>query len=280
MTKKSNIFANNPAGFIFVPLLGDYSTSTFLILQGLLIPLVSIVIITFLALITSISLASKTTNSLLGTTNNSSNLIESSLEGLNVKVLDIPYFNQWLNKDGTKGPEQNIATASYPLGQIVCGAASSTMVAAYFKKIPNNSEEQLKTYTYQDNGLNLPNYCSGSGVKGGAFGVTGRGYCNQSSFGGISEYFSLLNLNTKNIQAKEIMQSINKGNPVILSLTSPLGHILVVKGYTDDGRVIVNDPFGDLNNLSRGYSYQGNNAVYDLSDPKFTVNSLMEISQN
>lgn len=259
------------------PLVGETTARILITFQIFIIPALLIFLIGFLALLTSISLSSNSFQQQAGTAI-VGDLTQTSLDGITAKVLDIPYFNQWINSDRKTGPTSNIAGSSYPLGQIICGAASSIMIAGYYKKIPFSSSDDLKSNSFQSNNINLPNYCKDQGVPGGAFGVTAKGYCNQSSFAGISEYFSLIGLKTQRVGFTQIFPAINNGYPLILSLNAPLGHILVIKGYTQDGRIVTNDPFGDLNNLSAGYSFKGNNAIYDLNDPKFVINSIMQVT--
>lgn len=62
----------------------------------------------------------------------------------------------------------------------------------------------------------------------------------------------------------EVKAALEKGKVVVLStvLTSA-GHIVAVKGYTSDGKLITNDPYGNKN---KGYmNYQGEGAVYTWS---------------
>jgi hypothetical protein len=59
-----------------------------------------------------------------------------------------------------------------------------------------------------------------------------------------------------------IVAALKRGHPVLLGnrLTSE-GHILVVIGYTDDGNLVVNDPYG--NKFAAGYgSNDGNGILY------------------
>jgi uncharacterized protein YvpB len=59
-----------------------------------------------------------------------------------------------------------------------------------------------------------------------------------------------------------IVGALDRGHPVLLGnrLTSD-GHILVVTGYTDDGNLLVNDPYG--NRFAPGYgSNDGNSILY------------------
>jgi Peptidase_C39 like family len=172
-------------------------------------------------------------------------------------VLDVPYFNQWLDK-------------SPPTGWQMCGAASSVMVTAYYKKIKNFNPSQIKNYMYQDMGQGLPRYCDSSG----AFSVTGKGFCDQSSVAGIKEYLSFYGLKSGNLESitfEQVKNAIDKNHPVILSTTYPYGHIFVAKGYTPDGRIIVNDSYknhqddswnGDYKNP---YSLNGESAIYDIN---------------
>ncbi|MBC7471706.1 MAG: C39 family peptidase [candidate division SR1 bacterium] len=281
-TTKRNKFG----GFVFdnllfqtlEPIIGEKSASILITFQIFIIPLLIIFVIGFLSLLTSISLSSNQFKQQSGAAI-IGDLTETSLNGITAKVLDVPYFNQWISEGGITGPTTSIIGSSYPLGQIICGAASSTMIAGYFKKIPFTTGDNLKLNSYQNTTINLPNYCKDQGVPGGAFGVTAKGYCNQSSFVGISEYFSLIGLKSQTIGITQIIPAINNGFPLILSINAPLGHILVIKGYTSDGKIVTNDPFGDLNNISAGYSFKGNNAIYDLSDPKFVINSIMQVSE-
>jgi hypothetical protein len=275
--KISGFLLDNFLYQIFEPMIGETTARILITFQVFIIPLILIFLIGFLALLTSVSLSSNTFQQQSGTAT-VGDLTETSLNGITAKVLNVPYFNQWINSDGKTGPTTSIAGNSYPLGQIICGAASSTMIAGYYKKIPFSNIDDLKSNAFQNNTQNLPNYCKDQGVPGGAFGVTAKGYCNQSSFAGISEYFSLIGLKAQTVGLIQIVPAINNGFPLILSLNAPLGHILVIKGYTNDGRIVTNDPFGDLNNLSAGYSFKGNNAIYDLNDPKFVINSIMQVT--
>lgn len=83
-----------------------------------------------------------------------------------------------------------------------------------------------------------------------------------------------------------IKSSINNNHPLIVSYDLPgLGHIAVIKGYTEDNRLIMNDPYTDTytygpidssrsytqSELERGlqyvnnYSQKGENAIYPIS---------------
>jgi Peptidase_C39 like family len=180
------------------------------------------------------------------------------------KVLDVPYFNQYLEPDGRNFPT---------IGWRMCGAASSTMIAAYYGKIKYSSESNLKKFMYQDNGLNLPSYCN---LAGGTFGVTSLNTaCGSSSIAGIEKYLDLVGLNSKNIPVSfnSIKNEIDLGRPIIFSTRSPYDHIAVIKGYTSDGRLIMNDPFKNTQDglFNYNYSTNGRDAVYSLNYPSLNV---------
>jgi Peptidase_C39 like family len=200
--------------------------------------------------------------------------------GVTATYLNVPYINQWRNNDGTTSPNNILPGSGWRLGWVTCGATSSVMIGAFFGKLKFTNDKSLKEYAYMDKGQNLPNYCMPAGIMGGAFGVTAQGYCNQSSQKGIQDYLSRINLKSNGLKLNQasIIKSIDEGKPIILSITEPLGHILVVKGYTSDNRVIVNDPFGDENESTTNYSLNGESAVYDLYND-FAVNYLLQVSQ-
>jgi hypothetical protein len=178
------------------------------------------------------------------------------------KILSVPYFNQFLEPDGNYYPYQ---------GWRMCGAASSVMIAGYYGKLGyNNDPALLKKYMYQDMGQGLPRYCSD---YSGAFSVTAKGYCGFSSAPAITDYLGFYSLQTRSLGVTfpEVKRSIDLGHPLIGSIAYPWGHIFVIKGYTPDGKIVVNDSFknwqdgkieGDGQPVQ--YSSNGNSAIYDL----------------
>ena len=179
------------------------------------------------------------------------------------KILSVPYFNQFLEPGGNFYPYK---------GWRMCGAAASVMVAGYYGKLGYNNEPAvLKKYMYQDMGQSLPRYCSDSL---GAFSVTAQGYCSYSSDSGISDYLSFYSLQTRSMQVSfpEVKRAIDLGHPLIGSIAYPWSHIFVIKGYTPDGKIVVNDSFknwqdGKAENDGQtiDYSTNGNSAIYDLN---------------
>lgn len=187
------------------------------------------------------------------------------------KVLNVPYFNQYIEPNGS----------NYPAGGWkMCGAASSVMISAYFGKIPFTNESELKTYMYQDNNQILPRYCS---EYGGAFGVTSSGAnCNYSTSQGMVEYLGKYGLKVKYLPVnfEAIKNSIDQNSPIIFSTSNPYGHLAVVKGYTNDGRLIMNDPFKNAQDgvINYNYSTNGRDAIYSLDYPGLNITGLLSVS--
>ncbi len=186
-----------------------------------------------------------------------------------VKVLKVPYFNQWVDPVGSS-PEEYYARR-------MCSAASSTMVAGYFNKIgyDKNNEQDAKRFMYSDQGLNLPTKCSQFGI-GGTFGMTASDKnCWAGTIWNVEAYYNRIGLGVErlggwvygmgNLSFNQVVNSINRGRPVVISSSS---HYVVIKGYTDDGRIIVNDSFKDASKgPDRKYIYgNGKDAVYDVNN--------------
>ena len=200
------------------------------------------------------------------------------------KILNVDYFNQAVDENGKweQWPNWHLLA-----GGQSCGASSSVMVADYFKKLPQRSNHRLKSYVFQDNSQNLANKkCP----KPGAFAVTSyNSYCNQSGLTGIGQYLTQQGLKyrvhwidrTKEKEGMEIIKkSIDNNRPIILSYTRPIGHILVVKGYTYNNQLVVNDPYRDIQNDYRKaiYDYSGRDAIYSLHpNSNYALNYLIEV---
>lgn len=209
----------------------------------------------------------------------------TSLEGIQAKVLNVPYFNQWLEPDGTFAPvfpKRNVNGSNWDLGQVICGAASVTMVAGYFGKLPydGQNEHDLKKFAYTDQGLNLSTKCDSTEI-GGAFGVTAYdSTCRMSGQAGMVNYLNKMGLKSNDIGTisfDKVKNSIDAGNPLIVSISAPVGHIAVIKGYTEDGRIVMNDSFRNVQDGGSSYSYNGKNALYEVNTG-WTVNYIFEVS--
>lgn len=188
------------------------------------------------------------------------------------KVLNVPYFNQYLETDGS----------NYPAGGWkMCGAASSVMIAGFYGKVPFSSESDLKKYMYEDKSQGLPRYCSD---YGGAFGVTSSGTgCSYNTSQGMIEYLRKYRLEVSYLPVtfEAIKNSIDQDKPIILSTSSPYGHLAVIKGYTNDGRLIMNDPFKNTQDgmINFNYSTNGRDALYSLNYPNLNITGLLSVSK-
>jgi hypothetical protein len=208
------------------------------------------------------------------------NIYNTKFNGVNARVLDVPYFNQYLSKDGRQGEPS--------FGTNMCGAASAVMVAGYFGKLnwdKTKGDWDLKRYTYKDEGQNLPNHCKSYGIAG-AFGVTAVNwhstdpdedmFCLASHVGGMRKYLLSKSIDTTDASYKynfeDIKASINNNKPVILSVKKPVDHIFVVKGYLEDGGLIVNDPYTNMTVRPLQYSESGKDAIYYLNEPGKPIN--------
>ena len=197
------------------------------------------------------------------------------IKGKEAKVLDVPYFNQNLDAD-------NRRDVSPWYGGQVCGAASSVMIAGYYGKInydKNDPVNTLRPYVFLDNPVagkdgvtkQLQSIPKGT-CGGGAYGVTKYGECTNGSLAqSIQKYLDRVGIsNESNLDYNflEIKKSIDKGKPIIVDIKKPIGHYFVIVGYIKDtNKVVVNDPYRDLQNNSNGpYDTSGKWAVYDLNN--------------
>ena len=72
-----------------------------------------------------------------------------------------------------------------------------------------------------------------------------------------------------------IVSALKRGHPVLLgNLLTSEGHIILVIGYTPDGNLIVNDPYGDK--FAPGYgSNNGNGIIYPWK--RITARHALEV---
>ena len=153
-------------------------------------------------------------------------------------------------------------------------------------------------YIFDQNGKYVYNYgykdCGNK--QGGAFSITSTTNCNENHFQGIVNYLDYKDVDVekyyknadqnyekvtdntpkdKSQTAQSILYTydfdvikgaIDNGQIVIQGMTTPDDHIFVVKGYTKDGGIVVNDPYKD-NNLDNNYSTNGKDAIYYMNKP-------------
>jgi Ricin-type beta-trefoil lectin domain/Peptidase_C39 like family len=197
---------------------------------------------------------------------------QATLPSNTSKSLDVPYINQYKDKNG------NIWGTRYH-----CGAAAGTIVAGYFNKLPykGSDDDLYKKYMNSNSGQGISETCNG---QGGAFGITGypdrssSAYCRASYPDGFSKYLKKIGLKYKivagtgaglgSLSIGTVKAAINRGNPIAISSGA---HYYVIKGYTSDNKVIVNDSWkdGSKSGATGANTFvwgQGKNAVYDLKN--------------
>ena len=207
------------------------------------------------------------------------------------KVLDVPYIRQVGD------------TADEFEGCWACGATSAVMIVAYYGRLQpdqnfwvhkcdggHKSEYgkyvsmQYEAYGYTfDLGTRMPLHeeCPEDVAPSGAYAYGAYGYIHYPNGYAHPRYakgyfrrhglFSKLIGNRDDADEKrnptfdEVKSIIDKGDPVWAStnLWRPSGHIVVIKGYTDDGYFIVNDPWP--------YGYD---RCYMGSDMRYTWNEM------
>ncbi|MGI8587807.1 MAG: C39 family peptidase [Chloroflexia bacterium] len=210
--------------------------------------------------------------------------------GATVKDLALPYVNQVWHT----GVAFN--------GNWACGPTSVAMVLAYYGRLapwpfaPKEARLSAQTIsqTVVVSGTQVPKFDLMDGTlygqyvvkpfvyKGQRFSAPGTdpsGHKVQGLYGtivgntGLAHWetmisvLGLYDLNTGYIPATwyDITAAINKGYPVVLGTTlTSAGHILVARGYTANGYLLMNDPYG---NHAAGYGGDnGGNVAYAWKD--------------
>lgn len=150
--------------------------------------------------------------------------------------LKVPYFNQY---DNAIEPERT------------CGATSAAMGLAYFKVPDFGSMKQ-----FEDDVKNK-------------FDSLGLDHGSPSDIRRLIERFDLRDNLTLSGRVSDITRALDAGEVCILhGFWTGSGHILVVRGYTDNGAFYVNDPAGEWfyggysRNRRTGPDTKGENKVY------------------
>jgi hypothetical protein len=196
-------------------------------------------------------------------------------QGNPVVNLEAPYIHQlWDTGDSFDG-------------RWACGPTSAVMaLAAYRKLLPTDpplttstpyvhtnayGKYVFSTYTYGSHTFSQTRYDASGHSATGAYGssLTPEG---AAYYGYIKQYLEKHDIDTELIDPAhftadsldKIKQFLNQGHLVILStgLTSGSGHIILVKGYTDDNRLIVHDPYGNKFGANGYGKYDGANVQY------------------
>jgi len=201
------------------------------------------------------------------------------------KELDVPYIRQVGD------------TADEFDGRWACGATSAVMIVAYYNKLPSHRiSVNMCGFHYSDYGWYVApfdddtpstNYSSygytfnefsekeadpGNDQVYGAYGYI-HDYCYDGTPGCAHAEFAKGYFRRHGLFSKvvyypteaEVKDEIDKGHPVWAStnLWKEYGHVVVIKGYTDEGYLIVNDPWP--------YDYDW---CYMGSDMRYTWNKM------
>jgi len=184
-----------------------------------------------------------------------------------VKINNVPYIHQLYD------------TPDYFNGNGACNASSALMAITYYGKLPysditcswpyshTSHYGQYVSEIYEYNGHK---YNIGYADPAGRTAYGGYGYYWGASIDrkqNLSDYISHHGL-TSSVDWDEswskLKTEINSNHPVVILVTHSLsdGHYVLAIGYNDQGTVIVNDPYGNLN-TSPWKDYDGAGVKYD-----------------
>ncbi len=143
--------------------------------------------------------------------------------------LDVPYVSQvWDSPDSWDGSGS-------------CGPASLTMVLGFFKKLSQKPVNVTASYPHTSAfGGNIPELyklvCE-----------PGQGAVHQKMLDYLRPIFPGVGMYYKEKATwKRVKAELDAGRPVLLGTqVTPAGHLMVARGYTADGRLLVNDPAGN-----------------------------------
>jgi Peptidase_C39 like family len=209
-------------------------------------------------------------------------IINSFASSTIVKQLDVPYINQCLQKDNkTLSPSIIGAIPNRIICRNMCLTSAAVMVAGYFGKVDfdKNNTDTLKKYLIED--PQIPERVrDGKSLIGGAFALTSytdnNGNNNDNHADGLIKYANRKGIIASNINwipsnynaAKEFIYNktkaaIDRNNILIISTKT---HARVVTGYTNDGKITVNDSYRNTEIGKAGdfFNPNGKQAIYDL----------------
>ena len=195
-----------------------------------------------------------------------------------VNIENVPYIHQTYD------------TAEDFDGRWACGAASTVMVTAYYGKLDihsitrPNPVTHTNDYSYYVSNEYTNNYGytysrvapSRNGVDyPGAFGYIHYPYGAASGSNAV-DYLNQHDLDASVIISpteSQVKAELDAGHPVIASTKlTPSGHWIVIKGYTDDGYYVVNDPWGnypyDDEEIAGWGEFEGSDVLYTWSEMK------------
>ncbi|NWJ97113.1 MAG: C39 family peptidase [Chloroflexi bacterium] len=173
----------------------------------------------------------------------------------NLKNLVVPYVHQ------VRDTNYNGFTNQYN----ACGQTSAVMALATYGKLPPRPAPQSYGW-YVSGSYTSPQ--TGAYFSNGAWGATTD--ASGTTYGNLMTNYLIQNGLNAQFQwtptFAQIKQYIDANKLVLLStgngVLTQYGHYVLVTGYTDDGSIIVNDPYGDK--TKGGYmNYNGEGAIYN-----------------
>jgi len=177
-----------------------------------------------------------------------------------------------------------------------CGPTSATMAIAYHKKLapipiscplPNPHHNNFgwylpNNYTVFDSMFDRKQMDPQKHITMGAY-----GWCTNNGgaeYPRVADFISRHKLTAKLVSSGStftmVKAALDRGHPVVLDtrLTSA-GHIILVRGYDDQGNMIVNDPYGDAHDRATyGKKLNGENKYYTFEFTKAAGHWLVEVS--
>ena len=161
--------------------------------------------------------------------------------------LDVPYVQQvWDSPDDFDGTG-------------ACGPCSMTMILGFFKKLAPKPVRVMGSYVHVSPlGGHVPEISAAvCEPKLGAVHQKMLTYF-RPYFPGVAIFYN------EKATWRRVKSELDAGRPVMLGTqVTPAGHLMVARGYTKDGRLLVNDPAGDREQAARwlrpdgGYSPTG-----------------------
>lgn len=198
-----------------------------------------------------------------------------------IQKLEVPYINQCLNKDQKTFYPNLIGSNNRVICRNMCLTSAMVMVAGYFGKVDfdRNNTDTLKKYLIEDN--DIPERVRDAySTIGGAFGLTSYtgadGNNSDNYVNGAVDYALRKGLVTDGIKwipsnpesAKTFIYNnakaaIDRKNVVLIATTT---HARVIRGYTNDGQIVVNDSYRntEIGRAGDKFNYNGRDAIYDL----------------
>jgi hypothetical protein len=143
------------------------------------------------------------------------------------------------------------------------------MLAAAMGKLSYSSPDDLRSHVLSDE--SIPDSLKSCPNLEGAFAVTAVApSCNYNGPENIQKYLEWkgipMNMYSTTYNFEAIKKSLQLNKPVIISFKTP-GHVVLAKGYTNDGCLVLNDTWEDLTkDPGQRYTTNGNSAVYCLDE--------------